>query len=182
MIPKTWFSRLHPEQSSLVRVVFWVASALEVAACVVAALAIGTYLYIAVSRFSFPFDLEWMEGSVVDHVAQILAHGNVYVEPSLEFTPFIYNPVYYYVSAAVALVTGLDYTPLRAVSIAGSLLSLATIFAFCRRETSSNLVWRPRRGLVRGDLQAQQRLVRRRARRLARPRPLSARDVLGPIR
>lgn len=112
---------------------------LEVATLAFALVAIGRYLRVALSRIAFPFDLEWMEGSVVDHVARVLEHGNVYVEPSLEFTPFIYNPVYYYVSALVAAVVGLDYWVLRAVSLSASLVSFALLFVVCRKETSSKL-------------------------------------------
>jgi len=37
------------------------------------AASIAAYLWIALHRLDYPFDLEWMEGAGVDHVARILA-------------------------------------------------------------------------------------------------------------
>ena len=62
-------------------------------------LALGGYLYVALSRLSFPFALEWIEPasySSVERVCQPL-----YAPPSYEFTALIYTPLYFYLSAAV---------------------------------------------------------------------------------
>ena len=93
------------------------------------------YVTIAVRRLVYPFDLEWMEGGMVDHVRWILAGKKLYVKPSIEFVPFIYNPLYFYVCAVVAKVTGAGYLPLRLVSFLASLGTCATIFALVRHET-----------------------------------------------
>ena len=57
----------------------------------------------------YPFALEWMEGGSVDHVRRILAGRPIYIEPTLEFAPFIYTPLYFYLGAAVASVAGVDF-------------------------------------------------------------------------
>src|SRR3954471_7930841 len=93
------------------------------------------YLYIALGRLSYPFDLEWMEGSMVHHVARVLAGQPIYAPPTLEFTAFLYPPLYYYVSAAVARVTGLGFTPLRLVSLASSVAVFWFMGALAKRET-----------------------------------------------
>jgi hypothetical protein len=100
---------------------------------------IGTYLTIALSRMNYPFELEWMEGGVVDHVARVLHGLPLYVKPSIEFTPFIYTPLYYFVSACIAELTGLGFFPLRLVSFSASLGSFALIYLFVKRGTGS---WR----------------------------------------
>jgi hypothetical protein len=101
------------------------------------ALYLGEFLWIAWRRIRYPFDLEWMEGGMVDHVRFLLSHHRLYVAPSLEFVPYVYNPFYYLISAAVTLVTGEGYLPLRLVSIAGTLACFWLIYHLVSRETSS---------------------------------------------
>lgn len=93
------------------------------------------YVLVAARRLVYPFDLEWMEGGMVDQVRWILAGHKLYVKPSLEFVPFIYNPFYFYVSAAVAKVTGVGYLPLRLVSFAASLGTFALLHRLVVHET-----------------------------------------------
>ena len=98
---------------------------------------IGAYLGVALLRIGYPFELEWMEGAIANHVLRILNGRPLYVSPSLEFVPFIYAPFYYYVSAGLARITGFSLLPLRLVSFLSSLACLAIIYAFVRRETGS---------------------------------------------
>ena len=100
-------------------------------------IAILVYLATALTRLRYPYELEWMEGAMVDHVARILRGDRIYVRPSLEFTPFIYPPLYYYVSAGLARFTGLGFFPLRLVSLGASLGSFTAIGAMVRHETRS---------------------------------------------
>ena len=95
------------------------------------------YIAVALQRMFYPFELEWMEGGVVEHVQRILDGKAVYVPPSLDFVANLYAPLYFYVSALVALVTGNGFLPLRLVSFVASLGSLALIFLIVRRRTAS---------------------------------------------
>jgi len=95
------------------------------------------YVVVALLRIGYPFELEWIEGSGVDHVQRILDGTHLYVRPSIEFTPFLYTPLYFYVSAAVAKLIGIGFVPLRLVSFAASLGSLAIIHNMVKRETGS---------------------------------------------
>lgn len=96
-----------------------------------------TYIIIVVIRIQYPFALEWQEGASVDHVIRILSGHKYYIRPSLEFVPSIYTPLYFYVSAAVAGITGVGFMPLRLVSFISSLGSFFVIFLIVRRETGS---------------------------------------------
>jgi hypothetical protein len=98
---------------------------------------IGSYLVVALLRIRYPFELEWMEGAIADHVLRILNGRPLYVQPSLEFVPFVYAPLYFYVSAGLAKVVGFSLFPLRIVSFVSSLACFAVIGAFVRRETGS---------------------------------------------
>ncbi len=97
------------------------------------------YLYVALGRMSYPHELEWMEGEAVNLVQRVLDGKDLYVEPSIEFVPAIYPPLYFYVSAAVSKVVGAGFLPLRLVSFVSSIGCLALIFCFVRRETGHPL-------------------------------------------
>ena len=59
------------------------------------------------------------------------------MEPSLDFTPFLYTPLCFYAGAAVSKLTGAGFFPLRLVSLLSSVGCLAVLFAFVRGETGS---------------------------------------------
>lgn len=86
-------------------------------------------------RLTFPFELNYMEGTMVEHVQRILAGKPLYVAPSMEFVPYLYPPGFYAASAAVSRVVGEGFLPLRLVSAASSLGTLLILAAFVRRET-----------------------------------------------
>ena len=98
---------------------------------------IGCYLAVALLRIGYPFELEWMEGAVANHVLRVLNGQPLYASPSIDFVPFIYAPFYFYVSAGFATVLGFSLFPLRLVSFLSSLACFAIIYAFVRRETGS---------------------------------------------
>ncbi|MBN1312526.1 MAG: glycosyltransferase family 39 protein [Anaerolineae bacterium] len=105
----------------------------------VALLAIAIYLIVAILRLPYPFGMEWMEGGSVEQIRRLLAGQPLYVRPSMDFIPYIYTPVYFYVSALVAQVTGVGFVPLRLVSIVASAGCLLIIFRIVERETSSRV-------------------------------------------
>lgn len=101
--------------------------------------AIGACLAVAASRFRYPFELEWMEGSMVDHVARVVRGQPLYVAPTPEFVPATYPPLFYWVSAVVARLTGVGFLTTRFTAILSSLACLSLTCAIVRRETRS---WR----------------------------------------
>ncbi|HEX2576091.1 MAG TPA: glycosyltransferase family 39 protein, partial [Aquihabitans sp.] len=106
----------------------------RVAVVVASAIPLLAYTWIAVRRMGSPMELEWMEGGVVDHVRRAADGRNLYPEPSLEFIPYIYTPLYYYVAAPVAAVFGDGFLPLRLVSFASSLVAFASVGVLVARE------------------------------------------------
>lgn len=86
-----------------------------------------------VGRFTFPFDLEVMEGGMADHVDRLRAGGKLYVRPGLDFTPFLYAPLYYYLSAGLTALTGDALLALRALSVACTTGTLVLVGLFVRR-------------------------------------------------
>ena len=99
---------------------------------------LGAYLYIALSRITYPFEIEWMEGGSVDHVRRILLGQPLYVEPSLDFVPYIYTPFYYYVSAFFSKIFGLGFFSLRLVSLLSSLGIIGILYRIVFLETNDH--------------------------------------------
>jgi hypothetical protein len=93
------------------------------------------YLGVALSRIAYPFELEKMEGGFVDHAMRVLAGKPLYPAPSIEFVPCAYTPLYALLGSALCAVLGAGFFPLRLLSFAASLGSLALIYAFVARET-----------------------------------------------
>ncbi len=98
----------------------------------------GAVIYIMFSRFTYPFELEWMEGGSLIQMLRVLAGEPIYTRPTLEYVPYIYPPFYYYLSALTATLLGNSwFTPLRLVSLVSSLGTGVLIYAITVRQTLS---------------------------------------------
>lgn len=108
----------------------WLRRAAQIAVVLGTLACIGMTCFVVFGRITFPWEIEFMTGSTLDHVERVRAGQPIYVEPSSGFIPFLYPPLYYWIVAA------LGGTPLvaRAVSI---------VAAFAQ----GWLVWRAARGL-----------------------------------
>ncbi len=82
-------------------------------------------IYTVGSRVLYPYDLEWMEGGLLTHAARISDGLGIYVEPSADFIPYLYTPLYPGLVAALGSVFGITYALGRIIS----LLSIAGILA-----------------------------------------------------
>jgi hypothetical protein len=98
---------------------------------------VAVYAGIALLRMRYPFELEWMEGGMVDHVGRIVAGRPLYAKPSLEFVSYLYPPLYDYAAAAVSSAVGTGFFPLRLLSFVSSLGVFALLFELARRETGA---------------------------------------------
>ena len=116
-----------------------VLSLLRWTAALVAILSVVAILLTMLLRIGYPYELEWMEGGVLEHIARLRAGEAIYVEPSLEFVPFIYPPLYYYLSAGMQAIVGPGFLGPRLVSLLATLGTLGLIFEFVRRETRNAL-------------------------------------------
>jgi hypothetical protein len=95
------------------------------------------YLYVVISRMNYPFELEWIEGGMLQVVQRVVAGRDIYISPSISFVPFLYPPGYFYLSAGFSLVLGDGFLPLRLVSFLASLVSFLVIFKIVQEETKN---------------------------------------------
>ncbi len=100
------------------------------------------FLDAAAHRFHYPFELEWIESGMLTSVLRLVHGQGLYVAPTLRFVPYLYAPLYFYVTAALTRLTGLganSYEALRLVSILSSFAAGATIFVFVYTESRNRL-------------------------------------------
>jgi hypothetical protein len=98
---------------------------------------IAVFIYVAVSRINYPFELNWLEGGISGIVGRVLDGQCAYPEPSLESVSFTAPPLYYMLAAIVSGVAGSGFMALRLVSLLASLFCLAIIYFFVHKETNS---------------------------------------------
>lgn len=110
---------------------------IRVGVAVTALVPIVIYVYVALRQLGYPYELEWMEGGAVEMVGRVLHGQALYVAPSLHYVPYTYPPLYFWVSALVAKMTGLSFLPLRLVSLVSSLGCFGLLFWMVKRETNS---------------------------------------------
>ncbi len=96
--------------------------------------ALALLLWISL-RIGYPYELEWMEGAMVDETARVLAGEPSYHAPDLGHLPFLYTPLYYWAGAAVAAVVGQGYFALRLVSVLCTVGCMALLSSIAHRET-----------------------------------------------
>lgn len=111
---------------------------LEALALILGVWFIVAYVVLALVRLRYPFELEWMEGAVLDQIRQVAAGHKLYVAPSIDFIPFQYPPLYFYLGAVTSRLLGEGFLPLRLLSFLASLGTFGIIFAMVRRESGSS--------------------------------------------
>jgi hypothetical protein len=96
------------------------------------------------SRLAYPYDLEWMEGGLLTHAQRIADGAGIYVEPSVEFIPYLYTPLYPGVIAMFSELFGIGYGVGRSISVLAVLATCALLVLMVKRESESptrKLAW-----------------------------------------
>jgi hypothetical protein len=104
--------------------------ALRIAVLAAAGVLTAMFVYVVAARIGFPYELEWMCGSVLDHVARVRAGLPVYAPPTTSWIPFLYPPLFYWVAAPF----GGGFLACRLISLAAALVQAACIWRVARSE------------------------------------------------
>ncbi|MGH2870654.1 MAG: glycosyltransferase family 39 protein, partial [Solirubrobacteraceae bacterium] len=108
--------------------------AIRLVIALAAAAPIGVYLWIALHRLGYPYELDWMEGGSVELAARVAAGHSLYAPPSLHFVGWTYTPLYYWLTAGLAKFTGVGFFTLRLVSVVASLVSMVVLARMVTRD------------------------------------------------
>ena len=97
----------------------------------------GAFLAVALRRLFYPLEIGNLDGVAFDHAVRI-AHGRpIYVQPSLEFIPFAYMPLYPTLVAPLVRLFGPHLWEGRLVSILAAIAVAAILGVVAWRETRS---------------------------------------------
>jgi hypothetical protein len=103
---------------------------------VMAALAfIGAYVFTALPRIVYPYDLDFVEDSMLIQSLRFAEGRPVYIAPSAEFVPHVYMPLYSWLGGVLLRLSGVSYAPLRLLSFAATLGTAGLIFYAAQRES-----------------------------------------------
>jgi hypothetical protein len=104
-------------------------------AIVVALAFVGLFAFSATLRLLYPYEVEWMEGSMIDHAIRVLHGLPIYSAPSVDFVPWLYPPAYYHVVAWSMHLIGEGFLAGRLVSVLSTLASCGVLADLVRRAT-----------------------------------------------
>lgn len=79
----------------------WLHRAAFAAVVVGTLVAVGMACFVIFGRVAFPWEIEFMTGSTLDHIERARSGQPIYVEPTSGFIPFLYPPLYYWLVAAL---------------------------------------------------------------------------------
>jgi len=97
------------------------------------------FLYTALRRLHYPYELEELEGSMFIGVLRVFHGQPLYPRPSLDFIPYMYSPGYYFASAWLGKLYGMTISTLRLTSILSTLGCFAAIYALVFTEVRRHL-------------------------------------------
>jgi hypothetical protein len=98
---------------------------------------LAAFLGVALARMGYPFELEWMEGGSWLHALRVAQGHSLYPAPSLDFTPFLYPPLYFALAAQLEPLGWLSLPGLRGLSLASTCVTLLLLGRWVWRETRS---------------------------------------------
>ena len=97
------------------------------------------FLYTALRRLRYPYELEELEGSMFIGVLRVFHGRPLYPRPSLDFIPYMYSPGYFYASAWMGRLCGMTISTLRLTSILSTFGCFAAIYALVFTEVRRHL-------------------------------------------
>jgi hypothetical protein len=98
------------------------------------------FVYLACRRVWYPYELEWLESGMVEHVRRLLGGHSTYAQPSVDFVTFPYPPMTTLTGALLSWPFGAKFWELRLVSTLASLGTFAILVQIVRAETKK---WMP---------------------------------------
>jgi hypothetical protein len=131
----TGFSGRIPAQSIQAKLVRF----LSIAAGGAALAFLALFVFLAVQRAAYPYELEWTEGAGIDEILWITQGKPLYPAPTVSYLPLAYNPFYYILSAGAALGIGVGFTAPRLVSLLAALGCFWLLYRVVARQTGAVL-------------------------------------------
>ncbi len=97
------------------------------------------FLVTALRRLRFPYELSQLEGYNFIEALRAFHGQTLYPRPSIEFIPYMYPPVYFYICAALGRLMGMSIQTMRVTSILSTLGGFAAIYGLVFSEVRKHM-------------------------------------------
>lgn len=94
-------------------------------------------VFLWINHIGFPLNLEVMESVVWQHFQRAASFQPIYPNPTPDYVPLAYNPLYYVLSVPFGWLFGVNLFTLRLVAILGYLGSTILLYVVIREKTAS---------------------------------------------
>ncbi len=101
---------------------------------------IAIYLITSIPRVFYPYDLDFIEDSMLMQSIRVANNQPVFVAPNAEFMPHVYMPLYTFIGGMLIKVMGASFVPLRLLSFSATLVTATLIFVIAQRETQEKWI------------------------------------------
>ena len=112
---------------------------LQSGAVLVAVFFILLFFFTALPRLLYPYDLDFIEDSMLMEALRFAQGQPVYVPPNADFNPHVYMPLFFWIGAALFRIGGPSLVLLRLISFTATLVTTILIYWISLRE--SGLRW-----------------------------------------
>jgi hypothetical protein len=112
---------------------------LRALAIVVSLFVILLFLITALRRLRFPYELDQYEGYNFIAALRVFHGQTLYPRPSIDFIPYMYPPVYFYLCALLGRLMGMSIQTIRVVSILSTLGGFAAIYGLVFSEVRKHM-------------------------------------------
>jgi 4-amino-4-deoxy-L-arabinose transferase-like glycosyltransferase len=100
---------------------------------------IAMFFITALPRLLYPYDLDFLEDSMLMESLRIAQGQPVYVPPNADFNPHVYMPLFFWIGAVLFKIGGASLVLLRMISFGSTLATTILIYWIALRE--SRLKW-----------------------------------------
>ncbi len=116
---------------------YWVPQVLAVSA---AALFTIMYVATALPRLVYPYDLDFLEDSVLMESVRFANNQPVYIPPNAVFNPHVYMPLYFWLGGLLFKLAGPSLLLLRSISLAAIVATTIGIYWIAKRESGKQWI------------------------------------------
>lgn len=101
---------------------------------------IAFFLFTSIPRVFYPYDLDFIEDSMLMQSIRIANNQPVFVAPNADFMPHVYMPLYSFIGGMLIKVMGASFVPLRLLSLSATLATAILIFLIAQHETQEKWI------------------------------------------
>jgi 4-amino-4-deoxy-L-arabinose transferase-like glycosyltransferase len=95
------------------------------------------FFFLSIPRLLYPYEIDFFEGTVLEHALRIFRGKPVFTSPSISFVNLQYQPFYYYATAGAMHIFGVNYFSGRIVSFSSAIICAIIILYSIHKETRS---------------------------------------------